>query len=131
MKLTGRIIMKGKAQGVALTSSSAISFFGGVDPDSGVVIEHGHELEGKCIANKILVFPGGKGSTVGSYIIYRLKKNQLGPAAIINRDCEPIIAVGCIIADIPCIDQIDIQKITTGDYLIIDDDSCEIQLKRS
>ncbi len=55
-----------------------ISFFGGVDPETGVVVERGHELEGQCIAGKVLVFPTGKGSTVGSYTLYRLKHSGIG-----------------------------------------------------
>ena len=66
MKLTGRKIFKGKISGEALVSSDSISFYGGVDPDNGVIVEKGHDLEGQSVAGKILVFPSGKGSTVGS-----------------------------------------------------------------
>jgi predicted aconitase with swiveling domain len=92
-------------------TSQAISFFGGVDPETGMVVEHGHELEGQCISGKVLVFPTGKGSTVGSYTLYRLKHNNRAPLAILNGICETIVAVGCIIAEIPCVDQMPIQKI--------------------
>ena len=98
----GRSICPGNAEGEALVTSMGISFFGGVDPDSGVVVEKGHELEGRSIAGKVLVFPTGKGSTVGSYTLYRLCKAGKAPIAILNAECEPITAVGCIIAEIPC-----------------------------
>ena len=75
MKWSGRVIFDGEAEGAALVSAMGISFFGGVDPESGVVVERGHDLEGQSIAGRVLVFPSGKGSTVGSYTIYRLKKN--------------------------------------------------------
>lgn len=114
MKLTGRTIYPGQVSGEALVSRIGISFYGGVDPDTGVVTEAGHDLEGQSIAGKVLVFPSGKGSTVGSYILYRLKKNGLAPAAIINAECETIIAVGCIIAEIPCVDQVDLTPFTSG-----------------
>jgi predicted aconitase with swiveling domain len=65
MKLQGRSIYKGIAQGEALVTTMGISFFGGVDPESGIVVERGHELEGLSVAARILVFPVGKGSTVG------------------------------------------------------------------
>ena len=65
MILQGRTIYQGKAAGQALVTTQGISFFGGVDPETGVVVERGHELEGRCIAGKVLVFPTGKGSTVG------------------------------------------------------------------
>lgn len=120
MRLTGRKIHPGIASGEALVSSMAISFFGGVDPDTGLVLEKGHDLEGKSISGKILVFPTGKGSTVGSYTLYRLKSNQKSPLAIINLECETITAVGCIISEIPCIDQIQIDLIKTGMSLHLD-----------
>ena len=114
MILKGRIICEGRAEGEALVTSQPISFFGGVDPRTGIVVEKGHELEGKCVKDKILVFPTGKGSTVGSYVIYQLKKNGVAPKAIINQECETIVAVGSIISNIPCVDRIDISKIKTG-----------------
>ena len=120
MKLQGRKIFRGQAEGEALVTSMGISFFGGVDPDTGVVVEHGHELEGQSIGHKILVFPSGKGSTVGSYTLYRLKMNGMAPAAIINSECETITAVGCIIAEIPCVDQIPIDRLVTGSRIKID-----------
>ncbi len=120
MILQGRSIYPGIVEGEALYTTQGISFFGGVDPESGLVVEIGHELVGKCIAGKILVFPSGKGSTVGSYTLYRLKKNGLAPAAIVNLECETITAVGCIIAEIPCIDRVPITRLSTGLRLRLD-----------
>ena len=114
MILKGRVIYPGNAHGKALVSRQAISFFGGVHPDNGIILENGHDLEGYSVAHTILAFPNGKGSTVGSYTIYRLKQNGVAPAAILNVECEPIIAVGCIISEIPCIDQITIDQIPQG-----------------
>lgn len=119
MKFQGRKIYPGVVEGEALVTSMGISFFGGVDPDTGVVVEKDHELEGQSIAGKVLVFPTGKGSTVGSYTIYRLKHNGLAPAAVINVECETITAVGCIIAEIPCVDQVPIQEIKTGTKVLV------------
>lgn len=111
MEIKGRIIAKGIASGELLISKDPISFYGGVNPDTGIVVERGHALEGKSIAGKVLYFPRGKGSTVGSYTLYRLKKNGRAPVAIINAECEPIVAVGAIISDIPLIDKVEIKKI--------------------
>lgn len=119
MKLQGRKIHPGKVQGEALVTGQGISFFGGVDPESGLVVERGHELEGQSIAGKVLVFPTGKGSTVGSYTLYRLKANGKAPLAIINAECETIIAVGCIIAEIPCLDLIPPGRLRTGQRLAV------------
>ena len=126
MKLKGRKIYKGTASGSALVTSMAISLYGGVDPDTGVVVEKGHELEGIAITDRILVFPTGKGSTVGSYTLYRLKMAGRAPIAIINTECETITAVGCIISEIPCIDQIAIEKITTGNWVDVDADNATV-----
>lgn len=100
-----RGISHGTGTGELLVTSEGISFLSGVDPETGVVIEQGHPLEGQSVAGKVLAFPHGKGSTVGSYVIYALKRNNVAPVAIINTDAEPIIAVGAIIADIPMVDQ--------------------------
>ena len=102
-----RSISRGIAEAEALVCSDGISFFGGVDPKTGIVIEKGNLLEGKCMAGKVLVFPRGKGSTVGSYVILQLKKNGVAPAAIINQEAEPIIVVGAIISHIPMVDKLD------------------------
>ena len=120
MIFEGRTIFEGIAQGVVLTTTMGISFFGGVDPDTGTIVEKGHELEGQSIAGRILVFPTGKGSTVGSYTIYRLKQNGMAPAAIVNLECETITAVGCIISEIPCLDQIPIENLRSGMCASID-----------
>ncbi len=123
MILNGRKISTGNAMGETLVTSMGISFFGGVDPETGRVVEKGHELEGKSIAGKVLVFPTGKGSTVGSYTLYRLKKAGLAPAAILNLEAETITAVGCIISDIPCVDHIPIEQIRTGMQVSVDAES--------
>ena len=116
----GRMIHPGSAEGEALVSRMGISFFGGVDPETGIVVEKGHDLEGLSVAGKVLVFPSGKGSTVGSYTLYRMKKAGVSPAAILNAECEPITAVGCILAEIPCVDQLPIDRIFSGDRLKVD-----------
>jgi uncharacterized protein len=123
---TARVIKAGMAEGEALVSSQPLGFLGVVDPDSGIVTETTHELYGQSVAGKVLVFPTGKGSTVGSYTIYRLKKNGLAPLAIINRESEPIVAVGAIISNIPMVDEMDISQIHTGDRVRVDGASVSI-----
>ncbi|MFX0106838.1 MAG: DUF126 domain-containing protein [Candidatus Hodarchaeota archaeon] len=118
----GRRIYKGKATGEALVTAIDISFYGGVDPDTGEVVEKDHPLEGKSVAGKILVMPSGKGSTVGSYVLYALKKANKAPLAIINRETDPVIAVGSIISEIPTVDRIEIEKIETGQKVEVDAD---------
>jgi predicted aconitase with swiveling domain len=118
--LRGRVIKAGQARGLALVSPEPIGFFGMVDAESGIVVEKGHPLEGKSVAGRVLVFPTGKGSTVGSYSLYRLAKAGLAPAAIINAESDPIVAVGAIISDIPMVDHVDIGQIRSDDPVSVD-----------
>jgi len=129
MKLEGRKIYRGIAEGEAIATKDAISFYGGVDPDTGKVVEVGHELEGQSITGKVLVFPTGKGSTVGSYTMYRMMKNNTAPAAIVNERIDTIIAVGCIISEIPCVDEIDVSSIKTGQKLIVNGSEGTVEVK--
>jgi hypothetical protein len=129
MRLKGRKIYKGVAEGEAIVTKDGISFYGGVDPDTGKVVEAGHELEGQSITGKILVFPTGKGSTVGSYTLYRMKKNNTAPAAIVNKQIDTIIAVGCIISEIPCVDKIDVNEIKTGQKMVVNGSEGTVEVK--
>ncbi|MCB9132652.1 MAG: DUF126 domain-containing protein [Anaerolineales bacterium] len=124
--MQGRVIKSGKAAGRALVSPEPIGFLGGVDPDTGVVVEPNHPLNGQSVAGRVLVFPTGKGSTVGSYTILRLARNGVAPAAMLNAQSEAIVAVGAIIADIPMVDQLAIQFISDGDWVVVDGDAVEV-----
>jgi len=127
MELKGRTIYKGMGEGEALATTQSISFYGGVDPNTGVIIEKGHELQGQSVKGKVLVFPTGKGSTVGSYTLYRMKKNGTAPVGIVNRECETVVAVGAIISEIPCVDSVDISRIKTGDAVRIENNVVKVQ----
>jgi hypothetical protein len=107
MMIKGRSISKGIGKGEILIVKDPISFLGGVDPKTGAIIDKENEAFGKSIANKVLVFPRGKGSTVGSYVMLQLKKNGVAPAAIINIETETIVAVGAIISNIPLVDRLE------------------------
>lgn len=115
MALRGRVIKAGTADGIALVSPEPIGFLGGVDPETGIVVEPGHALHGQCVTGRVLVFPTGKGSTVGSYTLYRMARSGTAPAAMVNAESEAIVAVGAIIADIPMADRVEIARIRTGD----------------
>ena len=126
--MKGRVISPGKAEGKAIVTSEPIGFYGGIDIKTGVVIEKDHPLEGESVTGKILVFPCGKGSTVGSYVIYGLKKNGVAPAGIINKETETIVATGVILAGIPCVDQIDISKIKDGDNIFLNAENGVVEI---
>ncbi|HJH29688.1 MAG TPA: DUF126 domain-containing protein [Methanosarcinaceae archaeon] len=119
-KIGCRSISRGVAQGRVLISHDAISFLGNVDPKTGIVVEQEHDLYGKSIKDMVLVFPHGKGSTVGSYVLYQLSKNGVAPSAMINIESEPIVAVGAIISDIPLVDRMEIDpyEVLKNDTLV-------------
>jgi predicted aconitase with swiveling domain len=132
--IKGRGIVQRRAHGFALVTTEPISFFGGLDAKTGRIIEKNHELEGKNVTNRVFVFPYGKGSTVGSYIIYAMKKNGVAPSAIINIETEPIIAAGCVLAEIPLIDKLDenlFQAIKTGDFVKVYADMNKIEVEHA
>ena len=118
--LKGRGVVSGHCKGIALVSAKPLSFLGGVDYNSGVIIEKGHDLKGKSVKAKVICFPYGHGSTVGSYVLYSLVKKGAGPKAIVNQIADSVVVVGAIIAEIPMVDQIDIRQIKTGDEVEVD-----------
>ena len=124
MQIKCHRVASGKARGPALVTGQAISFLGNVNPETGVVVDPAHELFGESIAGKVLIFPGGKGSTVGSYVIYQLKKRDLAPAAMINLVSEPIVAVGAVISGIPLVDRVgeEVLRIKSGTIVNVDAD---------
>lgn len=118
--LKGRIIVEGKCEAEAIVSTKPISFLGGIDPADGIVVEKNHDLLGVCIRDKVLCFPHGHGSTVGSYVLYSLAKKGLAPKAILNQTADTVVVVGAIIANVPMLDNIDIDQIRTGDTVEVD-----------
>ncbi len=125
MILTGRTISKGKAEGKVLKLQGALSFLGGVDASTGEVkVENGGN-----VADRILVFPRGKGSTVGSFVMYDLKVHGKAPAAVINSSAETIVATGAVISSIPMVDSVDVELINDDDNVIVDADAGTVEIK--
>jgi predicted aconitase with swiveling domain len=118
--LRGRCIVEGRCKAEALVSMKPISFLGGVDPADGKIIEKNHDLCGQCIKDKVLCFPHGSGSTVGSYVLYSLARKNLAPKAIVNETADPVVVVGAIIADIAMVDRVDVKRIKSGDLVEVD-----------
>jgi hypothetical protein len=127
--IRGRGISGGQGKGPLLVSPVPLSFLSGIDPASGIIVEKGHPLQGACITGTVLAFPYGKGSTVGSYVLYALSRNGHAPAAIVNTEAEPIIATGAIIGEIPMIDHIDIpmKRLRSGVQVQVNGDSGEME----
>ena len=125
MKLEGRTISKGRASGKVLKLENPLSFLGGVEGSTGEVkVENGGN-----VAGKILVFPRGNGSTVGSFVMYDLMVHGKAPAAVINSSAETIVATGAVISSIPMVDGIDVNLIHDGDEVTLDADSGTVEIK--
>jgi predicted aconitase with swiveling domain len=116
--------------GRLLVTDAPISFLGGVDPVTGTVIEPGHPLQGQSVAGRVLAFPHGKGSTVGSYVLYGLARNGVAPAAIVNEEAETIIAAGALIAGIPLVDRpsAPLRELPDGTEATVDAGAGEIRI---
>ena len=110
-------------------ATKPVSFLGGIDPDTGKIIEKNHDLKGETIKNKIFCFPSGHGSTVGSYVLYALAKKKLAPKAIVNQTADSVVVVGAIIANIPMIDKIDIAQIPNGTTVEVDAEKGTVKLQ--
>jgi len=128
--IKGRRVVEGHCVAEALVSAKPISFLGGVDPADGKIIEKGHDLCGTCVKGKVLCFPHGHGSTVGSYVLYSLAKQGLAPKAMVNQTADPVVVVGAIIAGIPMVDYVDIQQIRQGDIVEVDADEGIVKIVR-
>ncbi|MGB2824900.1 MAG: DUF126 domain-containing protein [Phycisphaerae bacterium] len=97
--LTGRPVVPGSAEGEALVSSEPISFWGGLDPRTGEIIDRRNDLSGRTVTGRVFVFPGGKGSSTGSAILMESIRAGTAPAGIINLRTDPMAALGAIVAD--------------------------------
>ncbi|MEM4624093.1 MAG: DUF126 domain-containing protein [Thermosphaera sp.] len=91
-------LIDGDCRGRVIVLNQYLSFFGEVDSSRGIVKTDNGEVE---ISGKVLVFKGSRGSTVGSYVIYALKKNGVAPACMVVREVEPILIAGCVLTEIP------------------------------
>ena len=98
-----KVLVSGKVIGSILKSKKPINFLGTVDKKNGVISDKNHDLFGKSIKDKILVFPSGVGSSVGAYTIYSIKSNNSAPLAMICQKADLTVATGCALANIPLI----------------------------
>jgi predicted aconitase with swiveling domain len=126
--LHGRGLSRGTGRGPLLVSPEPISFLGGVDPETGEITERGHPLLGKRVGGTVLAFPHGKGSTVGSYVLYALARNGKAPAAMVNAEADPIIVVGAVIGGIPLMDRpgVDMRRLRDGVLARVDGERGEL-----
>lgn len=127
MTLIGRPIVAGDGRGAALVCDEPLSFWGGVDPETGEVIDRRHPWSGERVSGRILVLPYGRGSCSASGVLLEAVRNGTGPAGIVVSRVDPILGLGSILADellgrpIPVILLADAERyrIKTGDRIAI------------
>lgn len=126
-----RAIVNGRARGESIYSSQPIAFLQGVDPEKGTVSDPNSPIFDQAFAGRILVFPNTVGSSVGAYVIYRLKKNHKAPKAIVNQISDIITASGCAIAGIPLFDlpENDISELSQVKKISLDSAKSELKIE--
>jgi len=120
----------GSAEGAALVSTEPLSFWGGVCPRTGEIIDRRHELSGANVTGRVFVFPTGRGSSTSSAILMQAIKAGVAPAAIINTGVDPMLALGSIVSDELChravpivlLRQEDFSSIKQDDHLVVNPD---------
>lgn len=129
--IRGRKVVPGVTEGEALVTKQTISGWGGVNPMTGTVIENHHELKGVSFANKVLVFPGAKGSSGWSGVFHMTKLTDSAPLAMLFNVMTTKAALGSVVMRVPTMTDFDsdpLDQIETGDWVRVDADAGEIQV---
>ncbi len=131
--LHGRKVVGGQAEGEALVTKQTISGWGGVDAASGTIVEKRHELNGQSFKNRVLVFPGAKGSSGWSSTFHMARWLGTAPAAMIINEMTTKIALGCVVTHCPAVTDLDrdpLEVIATGDWVRVDGDRGIIEVTK-
>src|SRR5258708_91560 len=131
--LRGRKVVGGYAEAEALVTTATISGWGGINPMTGTVIETRHELRGQTFKDKILVFPGAKGSSGWSAAFHLTRLTGMAPKAFVFNEMTTKIALGAVVMRIPSVTDLDqdpLQIIQTGDWVKVDGDRGIVEISR-
>ena len=128
--VSGRAVVPGSAEGTALVSRQPLSLWGGLNAETGEIIDRRHELSGATVTGRVFLLPRGKGSSTGSAVLLESIRIGTAPAAIITLKTEPIFALGSIVADtlygrsvpIVVLPEESFHSIRTGDRIAIEPD---------
>jgi predicted aconitase with swiveling domain len=129
--LRGRKVVGGVAEGEALVTRQSISGWGGVDPFTGTIIELRHELRGQSFKDKVLVFPGAKGSSGWSAIFHLTRRANVRPKAMIFNEMTTKVALGAVVTRVPSVTELDadpLDVIETGDWVRVDGDAGTVEV---
>lgn len=125
ISLRGRKVVGGNAEGEALVTKESISTWGGVDAVKGIITERGHELQNQSFADRVLVFPSGKGSSGWSTVAQVIRLAGKAPRAMIIKHVNSLTAMGAVVLRVPTMTDLDkdpIEHISTGDWVRVDAD---------
>jgi uncharacterized protein len=131
--LRGRKVVGGYAEGEALVTRDTISGWGGINPMTGTVIETRHELRGQSFKDKILVFPGAKGSSGWSAAFHITRITGTAPKALVFNEMTTKIALGAVVMRIPAVTDFDrdpLEIIESGDWVTVDGDRGVVEIRR-
>ena len=131
--LRGRGVVGGCAEGEALVTRETISGWGGIDPMTGTVIETRHELRGKSFKDKVLVFPGAKGSSGWSNAMHMTRLTKSAPLAMVFIQMTTKIALGAVVTRVPTVTELDqdpLKVIETGDWVKVDGDRGVVEVTK-
>jgi predicted aconitase with swiveling domain len=131
--LHGRAIVGGCAEGEALVTREAISGWGGIDPMTGTIIETHHELRGVSFKDKVLVFPGAKGSSGWSNAFHMTRLTNSAPKAMVFNIMNTKIALGAVVTHAPAVTELDqdpLSVIETGDWVKVDGDRGVVEVTK-
>lgn len=125
--IQAKVIVQGEAKGTALVSKMPLSFWGGVEPHSGEVIDVHHDLAGQVISGSVLLIPEGRGSCSGSGIMLEMIRLRTSPAALVMEEAEPIISLGSVMGyelyhrgvPIYTVSKAEYESISTGDVITV------------
>jgi hypothetical protein len=131
--LRGRKVVGGIAEGEALVTREAISGWGGVNPMQGTVIETRHELRGQSFKDKVLVFPGAKGSSGWSVAFHTARLAGTAPKALVFNETNTKVALGAVVMRVPAVTDLDrdpLDVIETGDWVIVNGDAGTVEVRK-
>jgi len=132
--LRGRKVVGGIAEGEALVTHETISGWGGVNPMLGSIIETRHELRGQSFKDKILVFPGAKGSSGWSVVFHMTRLAGTSPKALVFNEMTTKVALGAVVMRVPSVTDLDrdpLQIIETGDWVTVNGDTGTVEIKKN
>jgi hypothetical protein len=132
--LRGRKVVGGVAEGEALVTREAISGWGGVDPMQGKIIETRHELRGVSFKDKVLVFPGAKGSSGWSVAFHTTRLAGTAPKALVFNEMTTKVALGAVVMRVPSVTDLDrdpLEVIETGDWVKVDGDAGTVEVRKA